>query len=112
MIDEEIAMKKGYVALGLALIALAGTTSAEAHGSIGFSITLGAPIYYGGPPVVYAPPPVYYSEPPVVYYEPAPVYSVPNGYIRYYEEPRYRHDYGHRRGGHRHGHHHDDDDDD
>ena len=41
MIDEEIAMKKVYVALGLAMIALAGTTSAEAHDSIGFSITLG-----------------------------------------------------------------------
>ena len=81
-------MKKIYLVLGLALVALAGTTSAEAHDSIGFSITLGAPVYYVGPPVVYASPPVYYSEPPVVYYEPAPVYYVPNGYIRYYEEPR------------------------
>ena len=101
-------MKRIYLIFGLALIAIAGMTSAEAHDSIGFSITLGAPVYYVGPPVVYAPPPVYYSAPPAVYYEPAPVYYVPNGYIRSYEEPRYHHDYGHHRGSHRHGH--DDDD--
>ena len=104
-------MKKMYLVLGLALVALAGMTSAEAHDSIGFSITLGAPVYYVGPPVVYAPPPVYYSEPPVVYYESAPVYYVPNNYIRYYEEPRYRNNHGYHRGWHKHGHDDDDDDD-
>ena len=65
-------MKKIYLAVGLALIAIAGTTSAEARDSFRFSINLGAPIYYVGPPVIYAPPPVYYSQPPVVYYDPAP----------------------------------------
>lgn len=103
-------MKKIYLAVGLALIAIAGTTSAEARDSFRFSINLGAPIYYVGPPVIYAPPPVYYSQPPVVYYDPAPAYYGPSGYIRYYDEPRFRHDHGYRRGGHRHGHHDDDDD--
>lgn len=88
------------ILLALAL-AVAGTTSAYAHGSVDFSISLGAPAYYYEPPVVYAPP-------PVVYYEPAPIYYrnySPAPYVRYYYEPRYRdyrrHDWD--RGWRRHG---------
>ncbi|HZV98405.1 MAG TPA: hypothetical protein VFF74_05395 [Methylophilaceae bacterium] len=88
--------------LALAL-AVAGTTSAYAHDSVGFSLHIGgAPgYYYGGPPVIYAPP-------PAIYYEPAPIYYrhySPRPNVRYYE-PRYRydyrHDYGRHHGGHKH----------
>lgn len=103
-------MRKIRLTLVLALFVLAGTTSASAHDSFGFSIILGAPNYYVGPPVVYGPPPVYYSPPPVIYYEPAPVYYGPNGYFRYYDGSRLRHEHGYYRDRHGHGHDHDDDD--
>ena len=87
------------ILLALAL-AVAGTTSAYAHGSVDFSISLGAPAYYYGPPVVYTPPPVVYYEPAPIYYR----YYSPAPYVRYYYEPRYRdyrrHDWD--RGGRRH----------
>lgn len=101
-------MKKFHLTLVAGLLALAATTSANAHDSFGFSINLGAPSYYVGPPVVYAPPPVYYSRPPVVYYQPAPVYYGPSAYYRYYDGPRFRYDHGYYRGWR--GHRHDDDD--
>ena len=94
----------------LAFFVIAGTTSASAHDSIGFSINLGVPSFYVGPPVLYGPPPVHYLPPAVIYYEPAPVYYVSNDYYRYYGEPRYRHQDGYHRGRHGHGHDRDDDD--
>jgi len=79
-------MKKiRLVFLALALV-LAGTSSAYARDSVGFSVNLGFPGYYA------APPPVYYSAPPVVYYSPAPAYYSyygPSVYYRSYE-PRFR----------------------
>jgi len=113
-------MKKFVLTLA-ALFVIAGTTSASAHDSFGFSINLGAPSFYVGPPVVYGPPPVYYSPPPVVYYdpppvvyyEPAPVYFGAGRDVRYYNGPRFFHEHGYYRGRHGHGRgHHDDDDDD
>ena len=99
-------MKKLHLTLVAGLLALAATTGANAHDSIGFSLNLGIPGYYAEPPVVYAPP-VYYSQPPVVYYQPAPAYYGyygPRAYFRYYNGPRYRYDHGYYRGwrGHRH----------
>jgi len=90
-----------FVALALAL---AGTSSAYAHGSVGFSVNLGFPGYYAAPPAVY------YPAPPVVYYSPAPAYYnyyAPAAYYRPYE-PRYHYyDRGYHRGwdDHRGGHH-------
>ncbi|HLD09077.1 MAG TPA: hypothetical protein VJB68_03430 [Methylophilaceae bacterium] len=86
------------------ILMLAGTSSAYARDSFGFSINLGAPGYYAAPPV-------YYSAPPVVYYSPAPVYYQsygPSVYYRPYYEPRHHYyDRGHHRGwdDHRGGHH-------
>lgn len=99
-------MKKiRFVLLGLVL-AVAGTTSAYAHDSVGFSLNFGAPAYYAGPPV-------YYSPPPVVYYRPAPVYYGgyydgyygPSASFRYYEPHRFWRDRddGFRHGWRRHG---------
>lgn len=86
------------------VLVLAGTSSAYAHGSVGFSINLGYPAYYAAPPVVY------YSPPPVVYYDPAPVYYSygyygPRAYFNYYDAPRFRHhhDNGFHRGWDRRG---------
>lgn len=79
-------MKKyQQILLGLA-IALAGTSTAQARDSVGFSISFGAPVYY-------APPPVYYAPPPVVYHAPAPAYYSYYGppTVRYVYEPRHRH---------------------
>lgn len=90
-----------FALLGLVL-AVAATTSAYAHDSVGFSLNFGAPAYYAGPPVYYAPP-------PVVYYRPAPVYYGgyygSNASFSYYEPRRFwrDHDHGFRHGGH--GHH-------
>lgn len=93
-----------------ALIAIAfgicGTTSAHAHDSVGFSLSIGEPAYYYDPPVYYAPPPVYYTR-PQVYIPAAPVYYEsygPRAYFRY-DDRRFRH--GHHGWKHR-GH--DDDD--
>ena len=105
-------MKKFRLTLVLAFFVIAGTTSASANDSIGFSINLGLPGFHVGPPVLYAPPHVHYLPPAVIYYEPAPVYYVPNDYYRYYDGPRYRRDHGYYRGRHGHGHGHDRDDDD
>ena len=92
----------------LALFVFAGTTSASAHDSFGFSINLVTPSYYVAPPLYYSPPPaVYYSSPPVIYYEATPIYYGPNGYVRYYD-PGLRYEHRYYRG--RHGHFHDDDD--
>jgi hypothetical protein len=88
--------------LALALV-LAGTSSAYARDSFGFSINLGSPGFYGPPPVYYAPPPaVYYQPAPVYYHYYAPqAYYGPRAYYRSYE-PRYRgHDRGYDRGSHR-----------
>lgn len=69
---------------------------ASAHGNVGFSVSIGAPVY-APPPVVYAPPPVYYTPAPVYYYSTPRMYYGPPAV--YYGAPRYG--YGH---GHRHGH--------
>lgn len=101
-------MKTIHQAVLALALAVAGTTSAYAHGSVDFSISIGAPAYY------YERPSVVYVPPPAVYYEPAPIYYryySPVPYVRYYYEPRYReyrrHDWD--RGRHRHGWHDDDD---
>ena len=64
----------------LALLAVAGGLAlsgpAAAHGGVGFSVSIGAPIY-APPPVYYAPPPVYYTPPPVYYVPPPRVYYGP-----------------------------------
>jgi hypothetical protein len=78
-----------FVALALVL---AGTSSAYARDSFGFSINLGSPGFYGPPPVYYAPPPVYYH--------PAPIYYRSYGPSFYYRSYEPRH-YGHRHHGHR-----------
>ncbi len=90
----------------LTLLALAGglvATGAQAHDSVGFSISIGSPGYYAEPPVYYAPPPVvYYSRPSVVYYEPTPVYRyyTPRAGFYYDDGPRFRHPPGHGWGRH------------
>jgi hypothetical protein len=68
-------------AVGAALAGISAT--AAAHGRIGFSVSIGAPVYaappvyYAPPPVAYAPPPVYYAPPPVYYAPPPQVYYAP-----------------------------------
>lgn len=107
------------IALGIAAAtALAGT--AQAHGGVGWSVTLGAPGFgvYVPAPVVVAPPPVYgpavvigaapsYYAPPPVYYGPARYYARPYYAVRpapVWVRPGYRpHGYWHYGGGgHRH----------
>ena len=73
--------------------------AASAHSNVGFSVSIGAPVY-APPPVVYAPPPVYYTPPvyyapPRVYYGPPAVYYGP---AYYYGPPRHWHGrgWGHR----------------
>lgn len=94
-------MKKLHSVLLALTLAVAGTTSAYAHDSFGFSINLGGPAYY-------APPVRYYAPPPVVYYRPAPIYYGPQAYYSY-QEPHYEYDHEHHDWHHRHGHHDDDD---
>lgn len=95
---EENRMKRALTLLiaGGVWVALSGT--AAAHGNVGFTVSIGAPVY-APPPVVYAPPPVYYTPPPVYYYAPPRVYYGPPA--GYYGGPRHWH--GHRHG-HGHGH--------
>lgn len=104
-------MKKTCLALSLAL-GMAGTAGgAQAHDSIGFSLSIGSPYYYEPAPVYVVPPPVYYAPPPTVYYGPAPRYYAPRIGYRYYDDhPRHG---WHKHRGHHHGwRKHDDDDDD
>ena len=62
-------MKRAVALLAVAGgLALSGT--AAAHGGVGFSVSIGAPIY-APPPVYYAPPPRVYYGPPTLYYGPA-----------------------------------------
>ncbi len=78
-----------------ALIGLASISSAQAHGNLGWSISIGSPSYYAPPPVYYSAPPVVYHSSPVVYYRPAPtvVYSAPaHGYYRSHSYGRWGHD--------------------
>ena len=74
-----------------ALLGLATISSAQAHGDVGWSISIGSPYY--APPVAYhaAPPVVYYYGAPPMYYRAAPtvVYSP---YISYGWRDGYRHD--------------------
>lgn len=97
-------MKKIRLVFLTLILVMAGTSSAYARDSVGFSINLGFPGYYAAPPVVY------YSPPPVVYYGSAPAYYnyyAPTAYYRPYE-PRFQHyDRGHHGGwdNHRGGHH-------
>ena len=92
---------KRALTLIFAVGALALSGAAAAHGNVGFSVSIGAPVY-GPPPVYYAPPPVYYAPPPV-YYAP-PAYYPPRAYYAppavYYGPQAY---YG-GRGWHGHGH--------
>lgn len=96
-------MKKTYIAWLLGVFSLAGLVSnADAHDSVGLSISLGGPAYYAPPPVYVAPPPVYYA-PPVVYYRPAPVYYGPAAYFRFDDDDdRGHHDNGLHRGWRKH----------
>ena len=102
-------MKKTQLGLLAVLLGIGYSTTGFTHDSIGFSLNIGQPFYYG-------PPPVYYSS-PVVYYEPRPdyreyydvnygTYYYPND-VRYYDNDDWKEH--HER--HRH-HEHDDDDDD
>jgi hypothetical protein len=80
-----------FVAMALLL---AGTSTAFARDSFGFSINIGSPGFYGPPPAVY------YAPPPV-YYHPAPIYYRsygPRAYYKHYEPRRY---HGHGHGNHR-----------
>lgn len=97
-------MKKTYIAWLLGVFSLAGLVSnADAHDSVGLSISLGGPAYYAPPPVYVAPPPVYYAPPPVVYYRPAPVYYGPAAYFRFDDDDdRGHHDNGFHRGWRKH----------
>lgn len=107
-------MKKSFIAsFVIGVLGLAGAVGeAVAHDSVGFSISIGAPVYYDPPPVYYvAPPAVVYQPAPVVYYRPAPVYYGPSAFIsfgnghRRYGEPLYyfgHRDFGFHGGGHRH----------
>jgi hypothetical protein len=98
---QEDRMKRALTFI-LAAGALALSGVAAAHGgNVGFTVSIGAPVY-APPPVYYAPPPVYYAPPPV-YYPPPRVYYAPPVYYggpAYYGGPRYRHGHGH---GGRHG---------
>jgi len=89
-------------ALSIAIVggALAGLSGvAAAHGNVGFSVSIGAPIYappvyYTAPPVYYSPPPVYYAPPPAVYVPPRVYYGPPRMYgppAYYYGRPHHRH---------------------
>jgi len=82
-------MKKTYLTLFTALL-MAGSINASAHDSVGFSISIGQPIYYSAPPVYYAPPPVYYAR-PTTYYVSQPAYY--EAYRGDYREHAYRRDY-------------------
>ena len=100
-------MKKTQFGLLALLLGVSLSSSVFAHDSIGFSLNIGEPYYYG-------PPPVHYAPPPVVYYEPIPVYheyysAGPSVYYdprvgRYYDNDGRREHHDH----HRH-HEHDDD---
>ncbi|HTD03969.1 hypothetical protein [Undibacterium sp.] len=96
---------RNYITLAVAGLitstALLGASPAMAHGRVDWSVSIGAPIYYG-PPVVYAPPPVYYAPPPVVYAPPPAVYI--NGPV-VYGPPGYVYPAGYWRGRPWHGHH-------
>lgn len=92
-------MKKTRYAVMLGIFGFIGLIgSANAHDSIGLSINLGAPVYYGPAPVYVEPAPVYYTPPPVVYYRPTPVYYGPRAYYRFDDDDRRHHDNGFHRG--------------
>lgn len=107
-------MKKTCYAFVVGMFGLIGLiNNADAHDSVGFSISVGAPVYYEPAPVYVEPAPVYYSPPPVVYYRPAPVYYGPRAYYRFDDDDdqgHYHHDHGLHRGW-RHAHYHVEDDD-
>lgn len=94
-------MKRIGFSLAAGLLALAASSGAYAHDSVGWSISIGSPgVYYAPPPVVYAPPPaVYYESAPVYlhYYSPAPRirYYTPRYYYRGERDHGYRHYRGH-----------------
>ena len=97
-------------AWGLALAALGGASTAQAHNDVTWTVGVGVPgvvvgatngrPYYAPPPVYYAPPPVVYTPPPVVYRPPPPVYYAPPPSPPVYYQPDYR-------WRHHHHHHHD-----
>lgn len=92
-------MKKIRLMLLAFALVLAGTSSAYARDSFGFSINLGSPGFYGPPPVYYAPPPVYYQPAPVYYHYYAPqAYYGPRVYSRPYYAPRGYYNRGPNRG--------------
>jgi len=96
-------MKLLKVVLLSAGVSLAAMSSAYAHDSFSFGISVGGPGYYRPPPVQYiGPPPVVYSPPPVIYYSPPPVYyrPAPRAYF-YYDS----HGHGRPPAFHGHGHH-------
>lgn len=99
-------MKKTYLTLLLAIGMAGAVGSAQAHDSVGFSLNIGSPYYYGPPPVYVAPPPVYYAPPPV-YYGPPPGYYGPRINYRYYDD--HSHHRWHKHRGHHHGRHKHDD---
>ena len=82
-------MKKTYLIILLAVCTMiANVSKADAHESLGLSLNIGSPFYYGPAPVYVAPPPVYYTPPPTVYYRPAPgYYYAPGMRIEYYDRP-------------------------
>ena len=89
-------MKNGLKALILGGALFAGSVSAFAHGTVSFSVGVGAPAYAA--PAYVAPAPVYYAPPPpVAYYPaPAPVYYAPPAWgVRVYSGPRWRYYHGH-----------------
>lgn len=81
-----------------ALIGLAGISSAQAHGNVGWSISISSPAYVA-PTVYYRPIVSYQPVAPVVYYSaPSVVYSAPAyGYYRSHSHGRWGN------GGWRHG---------
>ena len=94
-------MKKSYIAFMIVILGFSGVVSkANAHDSVGFSINLGGPAYYGPPPV-YVAPSVRYAPAPVVYYQPAAVYYSRSAFFSYDDEPRRY--YGHQNNGFHHG---------
>jgi hypothetical protein len=95
---QEDRMKRALTFI-LAAGALALSGAAAAHGNVGFTVSIGAPVY-APPPVYYAPPPVYYAPPPV-YYPPPRVYYAPPAV--YYGAPVYYGQRGWHGRGHGHG---------
>jgi len=108
-------MKLFNTLFAVALVGLASISSAQAHGDVGWSISIGSP-YYAPAPVYYSAPPVVYYGAPTVYYraEPRVVYSphISHGYRGHHDGWKHHGWRGEHRGwgrgegrGHHRGHH-------